>query len=39
MTALSDAEVEHAEQAGHFWHIKYPIKDSDDYVRARNNTS
>ncbi|MGN0150066.1 MAG: valine--tRNA ligase [Clostridia bacterium] len=32
ITALSDAEVEHAEQAGHFWHIKYPIKDSDDFV-------
>lgn len=32
VTALSDAEVEHAEQAGHFWHIKYPVKDSDDYV-------
>jgi len=32
ITALSDAEVEHAEQAGHFWHIKYPIKDSDGYV-------
>jgi len=32
ITALSDAEVEHVEQAGHFWHIKYPIKDSDDYV-------
>ena len=32
ITALSDAEVEHAEQAGHFWHIKYPIKDSDEYV-------
>ncbi len=32
ITALSDAEVEHAEQAGHFWHIKYPIKDSDNYV-------
>ena len=32
ITALSDAEVEHEEQAGHFWHIKYPIKDSDDYV-------
>ena len=24
-TSISDAEVEHAEQAGHFWHIKYPI--------------
>ncbi len=32
ITALSDAEVEHEEQAGHFWHIKYPIKDSDDFV-------
>ena len=32
ITALSDAEVEHAEQAGHFWHIKYPVKDSDDFV-------
>lgn len=31
-TALSDAEVEHTEQAGHFWHIKYPIKDSNEYV-------
>lgn len=32
ITALSDVEVEHEEQAGHFWHIKYPIKDSDDFV-------
>ena len=31
-TALSDAEVEYAEQKGHFWHIKYPIKDSGDYL-------
>jgi valyl-tRNA synthetase len=31
-TALSDAEVEHEEQAGHFWHLKYPVKDSDEYV-------
>ena len=31
-TALSDAEVEYEEQAGHFWHIRYPIKDSDGYV-------
>ena len=29
-TALSDAEVEYEEQAGHFWHIKYPVKDSDE---------
>ncbi|MDO4618649.1 MAG: valine--tRNA ligase [Clostridia bacterium] len=32
ITALSDAEVEHAEQAGHFWHIKYQVKDSDEFV-------
>lgn len=32
LTALSDAEVEHTEQAGHFWHIKYAVKDSDDFV-------
>ncbi len=31
-TALSDAEVEYAEQDGFFWHIKYPIKDSDGFV-------
>jgi valyl-tRNA synthetase len=31
-TALSDAEVEYAEHAGHFWHIKYPVKDSDEFV-------
>ena len=24
-TSISDAEVEHEEQAGHFWHINYPI--------------
>ncbi len=24
-TSISDAEVEHTEQAGHFWHIRYPI--------------
>lgn len=32
VTALSDVEVDHEEQAGHFWHIKYPIKDSDGFV-------
>ena len=31
-TALSDAEVEHEEQPGHFWHIRYQIKDSDEYL-------
>ena len=31
-TALSDAEVEYSEMDGKFWHIKYPVKDSDEYV-------
>lgn len=31
-TSISDAEVEHEEQAGHFWHIKYPIVDSDEFA-------
>ena len=26
-TSISDAEVEHEEKAGHFWHIKYPIME------------
>ncbi|MCQ2543973.1 MAG: valine--tRNA ligase [Lachnospiraceae bacterium] len=28
-TSISDAEVEYEEQAGHFWHIKYPIVDDN----------
>ncbi len=32
MTALSDAEVEYEEQSGHLWHIKYPVKDSSEFV-------
>ena len=31
-TSLSDAEVEHEEQEGSFWHIKYPIVGTDDYL-------
>ena len=31
-TALSDAEVEYEEQAGSFWHIRYPIKGEEGYV-------
>ena len=31
-TALSDAEVEHKEIPGSFWHIRYPIKGTDDYL-------
>ena len=29
-TSLSDAEVEHEDQKGHFWHIRYPIVGTDD---------
>lgn len=31
-TSLSDAEVEHEDQNGHFWHIKYPVVGTDDYL-------
>ena len=34
ITALSDAEVEYAEQDGFFWHVKYPIKGEDGYVEV-----
>ncbi|MBQ3105736.1 MAG: valine--tRNA ligase [Lachnospiraceae bacterium] len=36
-TSISDAEVEYAEQAGHFYHIQYPVVDkgqeTGEYVR------
>lgn len=28
-TSISDAEVEYEEQAGHLWHIKYPVINDD----------
>ena len=28
-TSISDAEVEYEEQAGHLWHIKYPLVDEN----------
>lgn len=31
-TSISDAEVEHEEQDGFFWHINYPVKDSEEKV-------
>ena len=31
-TSISDAEVEYVEQAGHFWHIKYPMIEDDGTV-------
>ncbi len=31
-TSISDAEVEYEEQAGHFWHIKYPLVEEDGSI-------
>ncbi|MEN6316950.1 MAG: valine--tRNA ligase [Clostridiaceae bacterium] len=31
-TSISDAEVEYEEQEGHFWHIKYPVKGSSEFI-------
>lgn len=31
-TALSDAEIEYSEQDGHFWHIKYPIVGTTEFI-------
>ena len=31
-TSISDAEVEYQEQAGHLWHIKYPLVNEDGSV-------
>lgn len=31
-TSISDAEVEHEEQSGYFWHIKYPVVGTNDFV-------
>ena len=28
-TSISDAEVEYEDQAGHFWHIQYPVLNED----------
>ena len=31
-TSISDAEVEYEDQAGHFWHLRYPFKDGSGYI-------
>ena len=31
-TSISDAEVQYEEQAGHFWHIKYPLIEEDGRI-------
>ena len=31
-TAISDIEVIHEDESGHFWNIRYKFKDSEDYI-------
>ena len=31
-TSLSDLELEYQEQKGSLWYIRYPLKDSEDYI-------
>ena len=31
-TALSDAEVEYSEDAGFFWHFRYPVDGTDEFI-------
>ena len=31
-TSISDAEVEYEEQAGKFWHLRYPFADGSGYI-------
>lgn len=31
-TALSDAEIEYEEKEGNFWHIKYPVVGSEEFL-------
>lgn len=33
-TSLSDAEVEHEEREGNFWHIKYPVVGTDQFMEV-----
>jgi valyl-tRNA synthetase len=33
-TSLSDAEVEYEEEASHLWHIRYKVKDTDEYIEV-----
>ncbi len=32
LTSISNAEVEYEDQAGHFWHLKYPFEDGTGYI-------
>lgn len=32
-TTISDAEVDHEDKDGFFWHIKYPVNGTDDFLQ------
>ena len=32
LTSISDAEVNYEDQAGHFWHLRYPLSDGNGYI-------
>ncbi|MEE8422297.1 MAG: valine--tRNA ligase, partial [Dehalococcoidia bacterium] len=36
MTALSDLEVEHEDEAGSFWHVRYPVVDDQGEPDGRH---
>ena len=33
LTSISDAEVEYEDQAGHFWHLRYPLSNGSGYIQ------
>ncbi len=33
LTSISDAEVEYEDQAGSFWHLRYPLTDGTGYIQ------
>lgn len=33
-TTISEAEVEHEEQEGSLWHIRYPVVGTDEYIQV-----
>lgn len=33
-TTISDAEVEHDEKEGSFWHLRYPVVGTDEYIQV-----
>ncbi len=34
LTSISEAEVEYEDQAGHFWHLRYPLADGSGYMNV-----